>query len=117
MLSIHLNSSNYKGQYGVEVYRAYEDNNDFAKVIADNIVSYTNSSYSINPQNKVIDGVYMRTYSNEDKAALTKEAKQLGYEPYVVGDGVTYYYFIREVGGIMTKAFSDGRNPKYKENI
>ncbi len=117
MLSIHLNSSNYKSQNGVEVYRAYETNNNFAKVIADNIVNYANSVYSANPMNKVIDGVYMRTYSKEDKAALAKEAKQLGYEPYTVGDGVTYYYFIREVGGIMTKAFSDGRNPKYKENI
>ena len=117
MLSIHLNSSNYKSQNGVEVYRAYEDNNNFAKIIADNIVNYANSTYSLNPMNKIIDGVYMRTYTNEDKAALAKEAKQLGYEPYVVGDGVTYYYFIREVGGIMTKAFSDGRNPKYKANI
>jgi N-acetylmuramoyl-L-alanine amidase len=117
MLSIHLNSSNYKSQHGVEIYRAYETNNDFAKVLADNIVTSANQTYSINPINKVIDGVYMRTYSKEDKIALAKEAKQLGYEAYTVGDNVTYYYFIREVGGIMTKAFSDGRNPKYKENI
>ena len=116
MLSIHLNSSNYKSQYGVEIYRAYESNNNFAKLLADNIVTYANQTYSFNPMNKVIDGVYMRTYSNEDKLALAKEAKQLGYEPYTVGDNVTYYYFIRETGGIMTKAFSDGRNPKYKEN-
>ena len=65
---------------------------------------------------KVIDGVYMRTYSNDDKEALRKEAVQLGYEPYIVPDNVTYYYFIRETGGIMTNAFSDGRNPKYLAN-
>ncbi len=116
MLSIHLNSSNYKGQYGVEIYKASRDNNNFAKLLADNIVNIANRTYSFNPMHKVIDGVYMRTYSNDDKEALRKEAIQLGYEPYIVPDNVTYYYFIRETGGIMTNAFSDGRNPKYLAN-
>ena len=117
MLSIHLNSSNYKNQNGVEIYKAYQDNNDFAKVLADNIVTHASTTYSVNPMNKVINGVYMRVYSKADKDSIKTEAKKYGYEPYVVGDDVTYYYFIREAGGIMTKAFSDGRNPKYKENI
>lgn len=117
MLSIHLNSSNYKNQNGVEVYRAYQDNNDYAKIIADNIVTHANANYSINPMNKIMDGVYMRVYSKEDIAAQKKDAKRNGYEPYNFTDHETYYYFIRETGGIMTKAFSDGRNPKYKENI
>lgn len=117
MLSIHLNSSNYKSQYGVEIYKAYQDNNDFAKVLADNIVNYANASYSVNPLNKVLNGVYMRVYSKEDIKAQTNDAKKNGYEPYNFTDHETYYYFIRETGGIMTHAFSDGRNPKYKENI
>ncbi len=117
MLSIHLNSSNYKKQNGVEIYRAYEDNNSFAKILADNIVNNANTTYSINPQNKVIDGVYMRVYSPEDIKSQTNDAKRNGYEPYNFNDHVTYYYFIRETGGIMTNAFSDGRNPKYKENL
>ena len=117
MLSIHLNSSGYKVQKGVEVYYAYQDNNTYAKLLADNIVKYANTTYSNNPQNKVLDGAYMRVYSKENIAALAKEAKRDGYEPYDLGNDETYYYFIRETGGIMTKAFSDGRNPKYKENI
>lgn len=117
MLSLHLNSSNYKGQYGVEIYYAYEDNNSYAKKIADNIVKYANAKYSINPQNKVLDGAYMRVYSKENIASLKKEAKRDGYEPYDFTGHETYYFFIRETGGIMTHAFSDGRNPKYKENI
>ena len=117
MLSIHLNSSNYKSQYGVEIYKAYQDNNDFAKVLADNIVNYANTSYSVNPLNKVLNGVYMRVYSKEDIKAQTNDAKKNGYEPYNFTDHETYYYFIRETGGIMTHAFSDGRNPKYKENL
>lgn len=117
MLSIHLNSSNSKKLKGVEIYRAYEANDNFAKLISDNIVNYANTTYSINPQNKILDGVYMRTYSDSDKASLRKEASTIGYEPYELPDNLTYYYFIRETGGINTKAFSDGRNPKYNANI
>ena len=117
MLSIHLNSAGYTIQKGVEIYRAYQDNNDYAKLLADNIVKYANSVYSNNPENKIMDGVYMRVYSKANIEALKKEAKTLGYEPYDFSDHETYYYFIRETGGIMTHAFSDGRNTKYKENI
>lgn len=116
MLSIHLNSSNSSKEHGVEIYKAYYDNNDYAKLIADNIVLETNTNYSVNTMNKVIDGVYMRKYSKADIASLIKDAKRDGYEPYNFTDDLTYYYFIRETGGIMTKAFSDGRNPKYKAN-
>lgn len=116
-LSIHLNSSASKSQRGVEIYRAYEDNNTFAKILADNMVKYAGAIYSNNPMNKVLDGVYMRVYSPENIKALKNEAKSLGYEPYDLTNHETYYYFIRETGGIMTHAFSDGRNKKYKENI
>ena len=116
-LSIHLNSATWKGQNGVEIYYAYEDNNTFAKLIADNIVKYANTTYSNNPQNKVLPGAYMRVYSKENIQALKNEAKREGYEPYNFTNHETYYYFIRETGGIMTHAFSDGRNKKYKENI
>lgn len=116
-LSIHLNSSGSKNQNGVEIYRAYGANNDYAKVLADNIVTNANTPYSNNPQNKILNGVYMRVYSPENIKALEKEAKTLGYEPYDFTDHETYYYFIRETGGIITHAFSDGRNTKYKANI
>ena len=116
MLSLHLNSSNSKIQKGVEIYKAYEDNNTFPKLLADNIVNYANTKYSINTENKVIDGVYMRVYSNADIKSLVNEAKRDGYEPYNFTDHETYYYFVRETGGINTHAFSDGRNPKYKAN-
>ena len=117
MLSIHLNSSGYKNQKGVEIYYAYEDNNSYAKLLADNIVKYANTVYSNNSENKVLDGAYMRVYSRANIDALAKEAKSLGYEPYNLSNHETYYFFIRETGGINTHAFSDGRNPKYKENI
>lgn len=117
MLSIHLNSSNSASQKGVEIYKAYNDNNDFAKILADNIVKEVNTTYSNNPQNKVIDGVYMRVYSKKERDNLKTDGQKGNFTPYVIDENTTYYYFIRETGGIMTKAFSDGRNPKYKENI
>ena len=116
MFSIHFNSSDYANQKGVEIYRAYNSTNDFAKSLADNIVKEVGTVYSNNSENKVIDGVYMRVYSPKDIKSLENDAKKNNYEPYVLTDHVTYYYFIRETGGIMTNAFSDGRNPKYKAN-
>ena len=116
MLSLHLNSSGSSKQKGVEIYRAYGGNNDYAKLIADNIVNEVPSVYSNNPVNKVTDGVYMRVYSASDKKSLIRDGQQGNFTPYEIDDTTTYYYFIRETGGIMTKAFSDGRNPKYKAN-
>ncbi len=116
MLDIHLNSSGSSKQRGVEIYKASHDNNAFAKILADNIHNETNIPYSNNPMNKVDDGIYMRVYSAKDIENTKKDAKKYNFEPYNLDNDVTYYYFIRETGGIMTKAFTDGRNPKKKAN-
>ena len=47
---------------------------------------------------------------------MKKGAIEDGWEPYEIKEDTTYYYFIRETGGITTKAFADGRNPKYEAN-
>lgn len=117
MYSVHLNSSNSKNQRGVEIYTAFNDNYDYAKKIAANIVEMVGTPYSNNPMHKVMDGIYMRVYSASDRENLKKDGQKGNFEPYVIDENTTYYYFIRETGGIMTKAFSDGRNPQYKANI
>ena len=116
MLDIHLNSSGSSKQRGVEIYKASHDDNTFAKILADSIHEETAIPYSNNPMNRVDDGIYMRVYSSRDIENTKKDAKKYNFEPYNLDDDVTYYYFIRETGGIMTKAFSDGRNPKKKAN-
>ena len=118
MLSLHLNSGiGDIGHGGVEVYIANGDKHDFAKLIADNIVSKTTSEYSKNGNNRILDGVYMRTYKKNDILAINKEAKENSWVPYEKMDyNTTYYYFIREPGGIITTALTDGRNPKYDKN-
>ena len=118
MLSLHLNSTNtYIKTPGIEVYTAYGDDYTFASTIAKNIITETKTDYSNNPLNRVSDGVYMRVYSKDDINTSHKKAKKGNYEPYDIDSTTTYYYFIRETGGYMTKGFNDGRNPDYDENI
>ena len=115
MLSIHQNSGD-KYANGIEVYMAYGDNSHMAKKIADGIASRTTCSYSRNTVNRVSDGVYVRVFSESDIASSSKKAEKAGWTYYNQQPNTTYYYFIRETGGYMTKAFVDGRNPEYDAN-
>ena len=118
MLSIHLNSSpSYIGDGGVEIYTANFVDYSFAKVLADNILNYANTKYSPNNSHKIMDGVYMRTYSQNDINSLIKDSENGNWPMYEnVSLNTTYYYFIRETGGFMSGAITDGRNPLYKGN-
>ena len=117
-LSIHLNSTIEKNpQGGVEVYASNNENLDFAKSIADNIVNTVGTTYSPNNNYKVLDGVYVRTYNDEEVKEAIEYAKDLGYEPYdTLSTNTPYLFIIRETGGIMTKAYVDGRNKNIGSN-
>ena len=115
MLSLHQNSGN-KYAKGVEIYMAYGDNSHMAKKLASNIANKTSIGYSNNNQNKVSDGVYVRVFTDSDIANSSKQAAKKGWTYYTQKPNTTYYYFIRETGGYMTKAFVDGRNPEYEAN-
>jgi len=115
MLSLHQNSGN-KYARGVEIYMAYGDNSHMAKKLADNIATRTSSGYSNNNINKVAEGVYLRVFTESDIANSTKQAAKKGWTYYTQKPNTTYYYFIRETGGYMTKGFVDGRNPDYEAN-
>lgn len=118
MLSLHLNSTVDSSIIpGVEIYTACGDEYTFAKYLADTIVKETGTEYSSNKLNRVMDGVYMRTYSSSDIKSSRSRAKELGYKPFNITEDMTYYYFIRETGGLMTKGFNDGRNKEYGDNI
>lgn len=116
--SIHLNSAPYNlSTGGVEVYAPSLCNLDFATLIANNIVENANTTYSLNEEAKVKNGVYVRTLSNEDIAVARAEAISNGYEPYDIKPNTPYYFMIRETGGIATNAYADGRNKLYDKNI
>lgn len=116
MLSIHMNSAlNNVGSGGVEIYAPYHSNTNFASLLAKNIVTLTSSSYSKNVSNKVDRGVYIRTLSKSDLEDIKEDAIKNGYKPYEKATTKsTYYYIIRETGGIVTGAYVDFRN-KVKE--
>ena len=124
MLSLHLNSTtSYIGDGGFELYMANGANADFPKIIASNIVSFANTRYSPNNYNKVDDGVYIRTYSKSDIESVLKQSIEENWPMYEnLNTNTTYYYFIRETGGIITNAVADGRNynnpsnPYYNSN-
>lgn len=108
LFSFHLNSGLYS-RSGVEIYTTNHIDYTLASAIVDNIVKNTNSKYSNNPIFKVSNGVYTRTFQNYEINDVIKEANEEGYEPYPITTDTTYYYIIRETGGIMTGAYTDGR--------
>ncbi len=119
LLSIHQNSAIYNvGDGGVEIYVPNHADNSFAEMLATNIVENTSTIYSGNVANKISKGVYLRKFSKSDIASMTKEAKQKGYEPYdKATTDTTYYYIIRETGGIVSGAYVDDRNSDNPWNI
>ena len=124
MLSLHLNStSSYIGDGGFELYMANGANANFPKIMASNIVSFAKTAYSPNNYNRIEKGIYIRTYSKSDIEGVLKKSIDENWTMYENLDtNTTYYYFIRETGGIITNAITDGRNynnpsnPYYNSN-
>lgn len=116
LLSVHLNSSIDSSVCGVEIYSPNNSDLTFPKNLAKSLVENVNSSYSPNNVWKEEDGVYVRTFSDEEMRELIEYANDGGFEPYKVSNNTSYYGVIREAGGIMTGAYVDGRNPNYGNN-
>ena len=115
MFSIHVNNGNTKFS-GVEIYAPCKAKTDFAKKIAENIVNKTTLEYSNVGKYKIIDGVYIKNFSNTEIQTYAKNAEKNGYENYNINTNTPLLYNIREVGGIATNAFVDGRNKSYSAN-
>ena len=113
MFSIHLNSHANKKMHGVEILTPTNIDYTLARMFANKIVEYTGTSYSINMGNKMFDGVYTRTFNAKDIKEHMEEYKGLAYD---VKEGTSYYFMIRETGGILTGAYIDSRNPSIGEN-
>jgi len=121
-ISIHLNSTEGVMDHGgVEVYAPNNSDLGFASLLANSIVSSSGSSYSINSSYRVMDGVYVRTFGDDDISVSNSTCYNNGFLPYPVDLNTNYYFMIRETGGIMTGAFIDGRsgvkNMFYDSNI
>ena len=116
VLSIHINSG-AKSVNGIEIYTASGINYDFANDISNNIVNYTGINVSRSRLNKFYDGVYTRNFTNDDIKNSLKEYEEKGIKAYDVSTLSSYYYMIRETGGIMTGAYVDNRNDESNYNL
>jgi len=117
-ISVHANSTGYqmiKG--GVEIYAPSKMEYSLAKEFADNIKEYANTTYSPQVTNRVLDGVYVRTLTENDINNSKALAKANGYEFYSnITTDTPWYFYNRETGGYMTGAYMDGRNTDYPPN-
>lgn len=117
LLSLHLNSNTqYVDDGGVEVYAPGNCDLAFAQMLADNIVKSANTSYSGLNIYKKSNGVYVHNFNNAEILAFKTKAEKDGYKPYNLTTDTPYLYMIREIGGICTNAFVDGRNTSYGAN-
>jgi len=115
MISLHVNNG-FVALKGFEIYAPTRSDISFAKSLANKIKEKTTFEYSTNNSNKVADGVYVEGYTAKNIKELAESAKNKGYEPYNITEDTTYKYTIREVGGLATNAYVDGRNPAYSKN-
>lgn len=115
MISLNLNDTRTKTG-GVEIYAPTQCDLSFAKSLADNIVNIAKTSYSSTKVFNKEKGVYVRNFTEYDILSYKGSALLHKYEPYEITKLTPYQYMIREVGGIATGAFVDGRNKSYGTN-
>lgn len=115
MISFHVNNGN-NNLSGFEIYAPCKSNLNFASEMADKINAQASITYSNNNSFKQRDGVYVRNFTNSVIKDYEATANKKGYEPYNITTDTPYLYTIREVGGIATGAYVDGRNTEYNKN-
>lgn len=115
MISFHVNNG-YNNLRGFEIYAPCKSNLNFAKEMANKIKEQSSISFSNNSSFKESDGVYVRNFTNNVIKEYQATANKKGYEPYNITTDTPYLYTIREVGGIATGAYVDGRNTDYNKN-
>lgn len=116
LFSLHLNSNSYESVKGLEIYTASDINYDFAKLLIKNIIDATGLTHSNNSINKIYDSIYSRNFNEYDIKASTENYNNKGMIPYDITTKSSYYYIIRETGGIVTGAYVDDRNEKITGN-
>ena len=113
--SIHLNSDYGVMEYGgTEIYTSNDIDLTLARLFAKNLSSVV--GYSGNPNFKLEDGVYYKYFRNKDIKESNESMKEEELEPYNITLNCPYMYMIRELGGINTYAYVDGRSSSHGFN-
>lgn len=107
--SIHFNSDYGVMEYGgAEVYTPNDIDLTLARLFAKNLSNVV--GYSGNPNFKLEDGVYYKYFRQKDIDESNEEMIEEGLEPYNIIFNCPYMYMIRELGGVHTYAYVDGRS-------
>lgn len=115
MISFHINNG-VQNLKGFEIYSPCKSNLNFATEMANKINENSNIEFSNNKSFKENNGVYVRNFTKSEINKFADTAKRKGYEPYNITTDTPYMYTIREVGGLATNAYVDGRNIDYSKN-
>lgn len=116
-ISLHLNSDSATMTYGgVEVYTPNDIDYTLARLISKNIVSEAGVSYSKKVADNIEKGVYYTYFTKQEIEESMENSINKDLKPYDIEVGAPEMYMIREVGGLMTHAYVDGRNDYYGIN-
>ena len=114
-ISIHLNSFAGTMNYGgVEVYIPNDINYDLANILSTNISEIV--GFSRKKTNQIDKGVYYTYFTKQDIKESKEEMLDNNLKPYDIAVGAPIMYMIREVGGVSTHAYIDGRNDEHGLN-
>jgi len=113
--SIHLNSDYGTMTYGgTEIYIPNDIDLTLARLFASNLSEIV--GYSKKRTDKKENSIYYKYFKQSDIDESNESMKEDGMEPYNIVLNSPYMYMIREVGGIHTGAYIDGRNDYYGLN-
>lgn len=121
--SIHLNSTETKMTYGgVEIYVPNDIRYTNIKKISERISASASTDISRKYTDKVDTGIYYTYWDADEIEEERKESLSHNLEPFEIEEYTPEMYMIREVGGLSTHAYIDGRmelyglNPYYDSN-
>ena len=112
MISIRMNSGSGSG---LEIYAYQGLDYTFAQTMSEKIQEASGLGCST-AAGSVGSGIYCKMFSQSDIDEELEDNKADGLTPYEPTLRSSYYYIIRESGGIVTGAFKDDRNPGEEYN-
>ncbi len=113
--SIHFNSDYGVMKYGgVEIYTPNDIDLSLARMFANNLSEVV--GYSKNSNFRLEDGVYYKYFKQSDIDESASALIEDDMIPFDIVLNSPYMYMIRELGGIHTYAYIDGRNDYYGLN-
>ena len=113
MISLHTGEDGYSG---IQVYIPNNCNLALADKIANNLYNNSSLEFSSNNSYKKQNGIYQKNYTPRTIEEYVANLKSKGIEPYNITINTPRLYTIREVGGIATNAYVDGRNTDFSKN-